>query len=56
MHNALPHDLYFSGDQVKEAEVGMACGTYGMKQNAYRVLVTKSEGKRLLGRPRHGRG
>jgi hypothetical protein len=44
------------GDRVKEDEVGMACGTCGMKRNAYRVLVGKSEGKRLLGRPRHGRG
>jgi hypothetical protein len=29
-----------------------ACGTHGEKRNAYRVLVGKPEGERLLGRPR----
>jgi hypothetical protein len=27
----------------------------GERRDAYRVLVGKPEGKRLLGRPRHGR-
>jgi hypothetical protein len=32
--------------------VGRACSTHGEKKNAYRILMEKSEGKRLLGRPR----
>jgi hypothetical protein len=39
---------------VKENEMGRACSTHGEKRNAYRVLVGKSEGNRLLGRPRLG--
>jgi hypothetical protein len=39
-------------DQVKEHEMGRACGTNGEKRNAYRILVGKSERKRPLGRPR----
>jgi hypothetical protein len=33
--------------------MGRACSTIGVKRNAYRILVGKSEGKRPLGRPRH---
>jgi hypothetical protein len=42
-------------DQVKEDEMGRACGTNGGREklNAYRILVGKPEGKRPLGRPRH---
>jgi hypothetical protein len=32
--------------------MGRACSTNGEKKNAYRILVGKPEGKRLLGRPR----
>jgi hypothetical protein len=32
--------------------MGRACSTKRAKRNAYRILVGKSEGKRLLGRPR----
>jgi hypothetical protein len=32
--------------------MGRACSTNGEKRNAYRILVRKPEGKRLLGRPR----
>jgi hypothetical protein len=32
--------------------MGRACSTNGEKRNAYRILVGKPEGKRLLGRPR----
>jgi hypothetical protein len=38
---------------VEEDETGKACVTNGEKWNVYRLLVGKSEGKRLLGRPRH---
>jgi hypothetical protein len=38
--------------QVKEDEMGGACSTNGEKRNAYRILVGKPEGKRLLERPR----
>jgi hypothetical protein len=32
--------------------MGRTCSTNGEKQNAYRILVGKPEGKRPLGRPR----
>jgi hypothetical protein len=32
--------------------MGGACSTNGEKRKAYRLLVGKSEGKRLLGRPK----
>jgi hypothetical protein len=32
--------------------MGKVCSTNGAKKNAYRTLVGKPEGKRLLGRPR----
>jgi hypothetical protein len=35
--------------------MGRACSTDGAKRNAYRILVGKPEGKRLLGRPRRRR-
>jgi hypothetical protein len=38
------------GDQIKEGEMGGACGTYGEKRNAYRGLVVKLERKRPFGR------
>jgi len=34
-------------------EIGKGCGLYGEKIYAYRVLVGKREGMRLLGRPGH---
>jgi len=37
---------------MKNEEDG-ACSTYGERRRAYRVLVTKSLGKRSFGRPRH---
>jgi hypothetical protein len=33
--------------------MGRACSTNGETRNAYRILVGKPEGKRLLGRPRY---
>jgi hypothetical protein len=32
--------------------MGRPCSTNGEKRNAYRLLMGKPEGKRLLGRPR----
>jgi hypothetical protein len=34
--------------------VGRTCGTHGRGDKICRVLVGKSEGKKLLGRPRRG--
>jgi hypothetical protein len=39
----------YSGDPIKEDEMGMACGTYEGKR--YGVLAGKPEGKRPLERP-----
>jgi hypothetical protein len=36
-----------------EEEMDMACCTQEERRNAYRVLVRKTEGMRLLGRSRH---
>jgi hypothetical protein len=40
--------------ELKENEMGKACSMNGEQRNAYRTLVGKSEGKRPLGRLRHG--
>jgi hypothetical protein len=32
--------------------MGRECSTNGEKRNAYKILVGKPEGKKLLGRPR----
>ena len=32
--------------------MGRACGMYGEKKGAYRVLVGKSKGRKPLGKPR----
>jgi len=32
-------------------EMGVACSIMGEKRGVYRILVSKSEGKRPLGRP-----
>jgi hypothetical protein len=34
--------------------MGRPCSTNGEKRNVYGILVGKPEGKRPLGRPRHG--
>ena len=39
---------YNSGDQIKKDEMGWACGTYGDRRGAYRVLVGKPECKNHL--------
>jgi hypothetical protein len=43
---------YDWNDQVKEYVMGRECSRNVVKRNAYRILVGKVEGKRLLGRPR----
>jgi len=43
---------YYSGDQFEKNDMGGACGTYGDRRGAYRVLVGKPEGKRPPRRPR----
>ena len=41
------------GDQVKGTEMGRKCSKYGERRDAWTVLVGKTEGERLLERPRH---
>jgi len=43
---------YCAGDKIEKNEMGWACASYGGERVAYRFLVGKPEGKRLLGRPR----
>ena len=42
------HTIY-SGDKIENKEISGTCGTYGGKRD----LLGKTEGNRLLGRPRH---
>jgi hypothetical protein len=37
-----------------ENEMGGACSTYREARGAYRILVGRPEGRKPLGRPRHG--
>jgi hypothetical protein len=39
---------------MKGKEMGLAFGTYGEKRNDYRGLVREPEGRRGVGRSRHG--
>jgi hypothetical protein len=41
---------YYLGDQMKEDEIGSACGMYAGKRYPYKVLMGKIEGKRPLAR------
>jgi hypothetical protein len=43
---------YYSGDKIKNSEMGRACGMYGGRRDVYRVWVGTPEGKRPLERPR----
>jgi len=43
---------YYSGDQIKKNEMGWACGTNGGEERCIQGLVGRSDGKRILGRPR----
>jgi hypothetical protein len=58
-HNEELHDLYCSPSIVRiitSRRMGWAGHVAGMgeKRNTYRLLVRNPEGKRSLGRPRHG--
>jgi hypothetical protein len=57
LHNEELHDLYSSPSIIRIIKtrtrwVGHVA-RMGEKRNAYRILVGKVEGKRLLGRPRY---
>jgi hypothetical protein len=43
----------FSGDQIKNNEMGRACSTYRERTGAYRVLAGKPERRRPLRSTRH---
>jgi hypothetical protein len=43
---------YYSGDQIKKAEMGRSYSTCRESRGAYRVLVGKPEERRPLGRLR----
>jgi hypothetical protein len=43
----------FSGDQIKEDEMGVACGTYVGKEECIQGFLGKSKEKNPLARPRH---
>jgi hypothetical protein len=53
LHNFYSSPKYNYNDQLKDDEMARACSTNGDKQNSYRILVGKLEGKRPLGIPRH---
>jgi hypothetical protein len=36
---------YYSGDQIKNNEMGSACGTYGGEERCVQGLVGKAEGR-----------
>jgi hypothetical protein len=59
LHNEELHNLYCSPSIIrimKSRRMGWAghIARMGAKRNACRILVGKVEGKRPLGRPRHG--
>ena len=43
---------HYSGVWIKKNEMGEACRSFEEMSGAYRVLVGKTEGRRLLTRPR----
>jgi hypothetical protein len=56
-HNEELRDLYCSPSRIiKSIRMRWAChlAQKGEERDAYRLLVEKPEGKRSLGRPRHG--
>jgi hypothetical protein len=51
LHNEELHGLYSSPSTIRRIKTGHVA-RMGEKTNAYRILVGKTEGKRLLERPR----
>jgi hypothetical protein len=57
LHNEELHSLYSSSSTIRIIKSRMMrwaghVARMGEKRNSYKILVGKSEGKRLLGRPR----
>jgi hypothetical protein len=57
LHNEEPHNLYSSPSIIKMIKSRMMrwaghVARMGVKRNAYKILLAKPEGKRLLERPR----
>jgi predicted RNA-binding protein YlqC (UPF0109 family) len=50
LHDEELHDMFFSTSKIRIAEddMGRACSTQGEKMSAYRILVGRPRGKRLL--------
>jgi hypothetical protein len=58
LHIEMHHNLYTSPNIIRRikrrgAHINGACSTHGEKRIAYRILVGRPEGKKLLGRNRH---
>jgi hypothetical protein len=52
LHNEELHNSYaYSGDQIKEDEMGGACSMHE-RDEKYNIWVGKSEWKSVLGRPK----
>jgi hypothetical protein len=58
LHNEELHNLYTSSNTIRQIKSRMRWAGYVARtdkvRNAYKILVGKAEGKRLLGRPRRG--
>jgi hypothetical protein len=57
-HNEELHNLYASANVIRMIKKGRVrwagyVARMGQMRNSYKILVAKSEGKTLLGRPRH---
>ena len=39
--------IYYLGDRIEKKEIDVACGTYGKRTDAHKVLVEKPEGNTL---------
>jgi hypothetical protein len=44
---------HYSGDQIKEDEMGGACDMHGREEKCIQDVGWKPEGNRALGRPMH---
>ena len=51
--NLLVGKYYLGDDQIRDEEMGRACGTYEEERNTFRVLVGKAKGNRQLVKLRH---